>query len=124
MRDKMEMIKTPSTEPYVAVGVDFLNTLLRSDDEWRNPEKLKKEINLQFENALSKDELDVSYDLRTDLDVFKVIMRIQQLTGLKVRDTTASCLTELSQIPGMLTVCVCFPPTAPETITRAVAEKY
>jgi hypothetical protein len=93
MRDKMEQIKTPSTEPYVAVGVDFLNTLIRSSDEWTNPDKLKKEINFHFENALSVDELSPSHDLRTDLDTFKVIARIQQLTGLKVRCESTPMIT-------------------------------
>lgn len=65
-RKKMEKIKVPSSEPYKEVAVDFFNKLLRDEKNyWSDPHLFKTHIQWSFHHALTAEELDPSFDLRS-----------------------------------------------------------
>lgn len=71
----MESQRVASSEPYLNVAVDYLNVLLRDENYWTKPELLKSRIQIGFNKALSKDELDEDYDLRSSFVLQQGIFR-------------------------------------------------
>jgi len=73
-RSKLAQLKTPSSEPYLEVAVEFFNRILQNTDRfWNGPEMIKSVIQTCFHAALTDNELLDSYDLRKSLDLTSVI---------------------------------------------------
>jgi hypothetical protein len=97
----MEQLMTPSTDPYIVVGVEYFNMLLSDRDFWCNQERLKKDIMSSFSRALFADEWAATYDLATDVDIYKLFSRVQQLTSFKL---IPQCEAQLQKIPGKMKI--------------------
>lgn len=70
MKKKMKLtinFQYPSSEPYKEVAVNYLNVLLRNEDNyWTYPDKLKSRIQHSFNLALTEEEMQPTYDLRNN----------------------------------------------------------
>lgn len=62
----MAEIKVPSSEPYKDVAVRYFNKLLRDEKNyWSDPNLFKTRIQWSFHHALTPEELDPGFDLRS-----------------------------------------------------------
>lgn len=85
LRDAMEKVSIPSSEPPRTVVAKYFRRLLQDAEYWK--QDIKYAIQLWFPESLTERELKASYDLRGSFDMYKMFVRLQQLTCLKVRGT-------------------------------------
>lgn len=100
-REKMFEIKYPSSEPYKEVAVNYLNVLLRNENNyWTDPSQIKSRIQHAFHLALTKEEMEPSFDLRANFFLsYSKANKIKQLWSLFFK--RFQHLVSIQLTPGM-----------------------
>eukprot|EP01133_Synstelium_polycarpum_P013661 gene13661-16088_t len=89
LRDKMKELRSIEADSYVQVVMDFFNIILgdplpRHEKLWRT--SIKPEIINRFDNSLTIEERDPNFDLSSQVDMYHIFVRIQNMTGIKLAD--------------------------------------
>ena len=107
-------LTTLADDLFRQVIISFLNVVLGhnlenaenredmdADQFWKDI--IKQDIQKNFHNALTEDELNLNYNLKENIDMYKLFKRLQQLIGVKL---TKQALNELKQNPSSFCIVI------------------
>ena len=93
-------------DKFKKAAIELLNRILSNEDNYWSI-KVKKDLGNQFKQSLYEEEKEENYNLRKDIDFYKLLKRIKQLTGVKF---TKKSMRQLQSNPNSfrLVGSVCF----------------
>ena len=103
-RETGKKLKKPNEDEFRGCAIDFLNLVLARDiQEDKNFwEEIKSKITISFgEAALAPEEVAESFDLRKNINIFRLFKRVQRLTGVKF---TKQAQRDLKENPNLFKI--------------------